>query len=150
MNHIIHESQGKRTLAGDISRATEYVKQWNENLSPITKVGALACVIAAGGSIMTSAHAERAPEGAYIVCTGEQVIPSVGKGQTLEGLIEANVSTDPAQHLKSDANLNRIARAIPVNGVDGKPLFVYKNTDRPAPELIAGEDVTLPETCELD
>lgn len=106
----------------------------------------------AGMAAIGVAHtggSENRGNGAIAVCTGEQEIKDISGGQTLEGLIEEYVTTNPKDKLKSDENLNRIARAIPKDGVDGEPLFVYQNNSSSAPELMVGKSFTIPTECKL-
>ena len=131
-------------------------KQYNPDSSTLldiirrpSAIGLIGLGAVAATVFGVSAGSNSNPEkGAFAVCTGAQEVP-VHAGNTLEGLIEANVKTNSEDHLKSDENLNRIAHAVTA-GVDGQPLFVYKNNEGVgAKQLQTGDIEVLPLECHV-
>ncbi|MEP6710335.1 MAG: hypothetical protein ABJA64_01300 [Candidatus Saccharibacteria bacterium] len=114
-------------------------------------VGLTLVGIAAIGA-STASHDRNLRDGAIAVCTGDQKI-TVTNGNTLEGIIEAEVRTSPKDRLKSDVSLAALAKAATLADIrddDGKPIFVYSNDSYKqvgSANLEAGETIFVPVEC---
>ena len=111
-----------------------------------TMIGMVCIYLAACGAVSESDSGYE-PTPATIVCDGRQDVFVSGSGKTYQGLVEANVQTDPSDGLKSDTNLAAIAHAT-AKGFDGDLMFAYPVKTTKNIVVSPNTEVTLPISCE--
>lgn len=111
---------------------------------------ALAGAAAAGFALPTSNSEPMQDQRMLAVCEGVQTY-TAQPGDTLTSLVADKIRTNPDDNLKTPEGLTTIAQAISSTAevsADSVLLVPYQYGNQEADGLTAGQQVTLPESCE--